>query len=104
MENDPERKAAAPAHAADAMAHRDAVIAARPANRSVIDRENHRVAETERYDLSARLHPRPCFDQHEFASRELIAGSAEQYRRLYRKDVIAIEILVQAVVVACLVF
>ena len=44
MEDDAERVPLAPAHAADAVAHRDAVIAARPGYRAEIDREDHRVA------------------------------------------------------------
>src|SRR6185369_16825394 len=43
-------------------------------------------------------------DKHELAPGKLVAGGAEQYRRLDRKDVLAVEVLVQAVVVAFPVF
>ena len=79
-------------------------IAARAGDRTVIDREDHGVALAERHDLGARLHPRPGFDKHELAAGEIPAGSAEQDRGLHRENQVAIEVLVQAVVVAVLVF
>ena len=82
------------------MAHVDAIDAARALHRAVMHREDHRIALRERHDLGARLHARALLGQHELAAGEILARRRQQHRRLQRKDVLAIEILMQAVVVA----
>jgi hypothetical protein len=52
VENDAERKALAGSHPADAVAHRHAIETSRTADRAVVNREDHRVALSERYDLA----------------------------------------------------
>ena len=64
------RPAAQPAHA---MAHGDAIDAARAAHRPVMDREDHRLALAQRHHLGARLHARPLLGEHEFAAVEVVA-------------------------------
>jgi hypothetical protein len=54
----------------------------------------------ERHDLAARLHARPLLDQQELAALEVAAGLAQQDRGLDREDEVAVEVAVQAVVVA----
>ena len=57
----------------------------------------------ERHDLAARLHARPLLDQHELAAFEVPRRVAQQDRGLQREDQLAVEIAMQAVVVARLV-
>jgi hypothetical protein len=52
------------------------------------------------YDRGARLHARALFGQDELAAVEVLAGFGQQHRDLQREDVLAIEILMQAVEVA----
>ena len=100
VEDDAERVAVAGAHAAHAVAHVDAVDAARALHRAVVHREDHRLALPQRHDLGARLHARALLGQHELAAGEIARPAGQQDRHLQRKDVLAVEVLVQAVVVA----
>jgi len=63
-------------------------------------REDNRITLRERYGFGARLHARALLGENEFAAGE-ISGEGEQDRGSERKDEVAIEVLVQAVVVAC---
>src|SRR4051812_34580815 len=92
--------AMAGADAADAMAQVNAVETARPLQRSVMYSKCHRIALRERHHFGSRLHPRPLFGQHEFTTGEIAPGFREEYRDLQREHMLAIEVLVQAVVVA----
>ena len=65
-----------------------------------MDREDDGIALAQRHDLGARLHARALLGQHEFAAGEVPAGLGQQDRDLEREDVLAVEVLVQAVVVA----
>ena len=58
----------------------------------------------ERHDLALRLRARPLLDEQELAAGEVFARRAQQHRQLQREDQLAVEVLVQAVVVAGLVF
>jgi hypothetical protein len=66
----------------------------------MVDRENHTLALAERDDLDPRLHARTLLSQDKFASGEIDAGPREQKRDLERKDVLAVEVLMKAVVIA----
>jgi hypothetical protein len=46
------------------------------------------------------LHPWPLLGHHEFAAHEVAAGRGKQNRHLDRKDVLAVEILMQTVEIA----
>src|SRR5690348_8537301 len=81
------------------MAHRDTVSAARAYDGTLIDGEDGTLAEAQRYNLHPRLHARPLLGQHELAAFEL-SRIVEQERCLQREHPIAVEVLVQAVVVA----
>src|SRR5689334_16274410 len=100
VEDDPESVAPPVAQPADAVAERDAVVAARAPMRPAVDREHDGVALAERNHLGARLHARPLLGEHELAAVEILSRRRQQDRELQRKDVVAIEILVQAIVVA----
>ena len=69
-------------------------------HRPFVDGEDHRVALAERHDLAARLHARALLDQHELAAAEIALGIAQQHGRLQREHQLAVEVAVQAVVVA----
>ncbi|ABA53703.1 hypothetical protein BURPS1710b_A0614 [Burkholderia pseudomallei 1710b] len=100
VEDDPERMALPGAHAAHAVPKIHAIDTARALHRAMMDGEHDRVALLERHDIGARLHARPLLGDHEFAAREIGARLREQNRRLQREYVLAIQILMQAVVVA----
>ena len=84
---------------ADAMAQINAIEPARPLHRAVMHSKCHRVALPERHHFRPRLHPRPLFGEHEFAAGEIATGFREQYRDLQREHVLAIEVLMQAILV-----
>ena len=88
------------ADAADAVAQVDAIKSAGALHRPVMHRKHHRVALTQRHHLGTRLHARPLLGQHELAAGEIAARLRQQDRDLQRKHMLAVEVLMQAVVVA----
>jgi len=82
------------------VAHRGAVPAAHALRRALVHGEDRGIPLLQRHDLAARLHARPLLDQHELAAGEVAARGAQQHHDLEREDHVAIEIAVQAVVVA----
>ena len=82
------------------MAHLDPIVTASARNRSLVDGEDHGFPLAQRNHLASRLHARTLLDDHELAAGEIGPGRREQDRNLDREDGRAIEILVQAVVVA----
>ena len=82
------------------MAERDALDAARGGHRPRIDGEDHHVTLLERNDLGAALCARRALNKHEFPAGEVTLGFAQQDCRLQRKLSGAVEVLMQAVVVA----
>jgi hypothetical protein len=86
-----------PAHA---VAHVDPIGAARAIHRSMVDRKDHALALCQRHDLGARLHARPLLREHELPAGEVDLRPREQERELQREDMLAVDILMQAVVVA----
>ena len=61
--------------------------------------EDHAIALAQRHDFRTRLHARPLFGQHKFAAVEIALRLGKQDRDLQRKDVLAVQVLMQAVVV-----
>jgi hypothetical protein len=100
VENDAERVPLAAAHDAHAVAHGDAVGHLGAAHRPMTDGEDDAIAAPQRHHGGARLYARPLLGQHEFTAREVPARFREQDRDLQREDVLAVEVLVQAVEVA----
>src|SRR5499427_5116120 len=82
------------------MAHVDAVNAARALHRSMMHGEDHALALREWRDFCPRLHARALLREHEFAAGEIFARPRQQEGDLQREDVLAVEILMQAIVVA----
>ena len=99
VKDDAERLTVAGTHPAHAVTQVDAIEAARALYRSMMHREDHAVALAERHNLDARLHAGSLFREYEFATGEVSSRCREQKRDLQREDMLAIEILMQAVVV-----
>lgn len=97
---DAEREALALANFADAVAHLDAVGAARSGSRCFVDREHDRVTHPQRHDMQAGLHPRALFGQDEFAALEILSGLGQQDRHLKREMEVAVKILMEAIIIA----
>ena len=89
-----------PAHA---VAHVHAVGAARALDRPMVHREDDGVALPQRHHLGPRLQARALLGEDELAAGEIRARLGEQDRHLQGEDVLAVEILVQAVEVTGLV-
>ena len=70
-----------------------------PLNGAMVNGEDHSVALPERDHLGPRLHAGSLLGQHELAAGEVSSRLRQQDRDLQRKDVLAVEILMQAVVV-----
>ena len=103
MKDDAHRMTDAGSHATDAVSQIDAIRAARTLHGTMTDREDNGVALLEWHDFGTRLHARTLFGQHELAAGEVAARLRQQNRDLDREDVLAVEILVQAVVVVLMV-
>lgn len=99
MEDDPERVSAPFDDPADAVAQLHAIVAPRALHRTAVDGEDDGIALAQRHDRGARLHARALLGQHELATAEVDARLRQQHRHLQRKDVLAVQVLVQAVVV-----
>src|SRR6185437_16962081 len=99
MEDHADGVTAAGTQAAHAMPEVDAIGAARAMHRAVMHGERNRVSLLERNHLGARLHARTLLGQHELATLEITAGLGQQDRDLQREDMLAIEVLMQAIVV-----
>ena len=85
---------------AHAVAHCHAVSAARALDRTMIDREDHCFALHQRHNLHPRLHPWPLFGQDKFATSKILPRIRKQESRLKRKIQLAVQVLVQAIIVA----
>jgi hypothetical protein len=73
MENNANRIAVARTQATDAMTHIDAIDSPRAPYRPMMDSEYDSITLPERNDFRSRLHARPLFRQHEFASGKIAA-------------------------------
>src|SRR5262249_36152181 len=82
------------------MAHVDAIGAARALYRSMMHGEDHALALRERHDFRPRLHARPLLREHESAAGETCARPQKKKGTPQGKRVPAVEILMQAIVVA----
>jgi len=68
--------------------------------RSMMNREAYGIALAQRHHFRPRLHPRTLFGQHELSSGKIPPGLRKEEGHLNREDVLSIEILMKAVVVA----
>ena len=99
MEDDSERVAVTRAQLADTVAMLDAVHPAGPGDRAIADWKDDGVALSERDHSGARLASRPLLSEDEFAAFET-GRVRQQDRDLERKQMLAVHVLVQAIVVA----
>src|SRR5438477_8202996 len=81
------------------MPHIDPVEAARPFHRTMMNSKGDGVSLAQWHHLRPGLHPGTLFGQHKLTAREVPFRLREEKRHLDRKDVLAIEVLMQAVVV-----
>src|SRR5688572_5281210 len=100
VKDDPERRSLARPDRADAVTHVGRVPAANALHRPVRYGEDHGVALADGDHRAARLHARPLLGEQELAALEILAGPGQQDRGLEREAFGAVEILVEAVVVA----
>src|SRR5262249_55546534 len=78
----------------------DPIDTARAFDRAVVHREDHAVTLAQRRYLSTRLHSRALLVEDELAAREILSRFPQQDGNLTRKDERAIDVLMQAVIVA----
>jgi hypothetical protein len=100
VKDDAQSAACAGADAADAVAEVDAIRAAGALNGAMAHGEGDGIAQAERDDFRAGLHAGALFGEDEFAAGEVFAWFSEEESDLDGEDVVAIDILVEAVVVA----
>ncbi len=100
MKDDAQGMAVAGAQSADAMPEVDTISASGALHRAVMNREGNGVTLPKRNHFWPRLHPRTLFGEHEFPSRKILAWIGQQDRHLDRENVLAVEILMQTIVVA----
>lgn len=65
-----------------------------------MDRKCYRVSLPERNDFRAGLHAGPLLCEHKFASSKVSSGFGEKECNLYREHVLAVQVLMQTVVVS----
>ena len=99
VKDDPDRVAVPRANAADPVPEIYSVPPATPLHRPVVDSENDGVTLSQRHDLSPRLHPRTLFGHDELTTGEVSSGFGQQDGNLEGEHVLAVEVLMQAVVV-----
>jgi hypothetical protein len=85
----------------DSMSQIDPIAPMFPLDRTVMNRKSHGIALSKRNHLWSRLHARTLLGQHEFATSKVCSRFREQNRNLDGEHVLAIEILMEAVVIAC---
>src|SRR3954468_9530139 len=68
-------------------------------HRAMLNRENHSVALSKRNHLGSRLHARALLGDDELSAGEITSDLGQQDRELQGKYMLAVEILVQAVVI-----
>ena len=90
-------------NAADAMAEIHAIYAPVTLHRAIMNCEHHAVSLSKGPNYGSRLHTRSLLGHYEFAAREVFVGFRQEYCKLERENMLAIEVLVQAVVIIGLV-
>jgi hypothetical protein len=99
MENDAHSMALPGPNAAHSMAESDAIEASPTLNWTVMNGKRDGISLTPRNHLGSRRHAGTLFCEHEFTARKIFGWFREENGDLYRKDVLAVEVLVKAVVV-----
>ena len=100
MEDDPQRMTMARAQTAHTVPHVNAIAAAFAVHRTVVYRESYSITLTKRNDLWPRLHARTLFGKYKFSASKIGPRLRQQDRHLYGENMLAVQILMQTVVVA----
>src|SRR5438105_6972327 len=103
VEDHSDRMAMAGADAADAVSQINAVEPARPLHRAMVHGKGDRIALAERHYFRPRLHARALFGQYELAAGEIAPRFRQEDRDLQREHMLAVEILMQAIVITGLI-
>ena len=61
--------------------------------------EDNAVPTSKRHNHRSRLHARPLLRHHKLAPCKVLTGFRQQYRELKRKHVLAVQVLMQAIVI-----
>ena len=88
------------ANATDAVTEVHAINILRTLDRTLMNREDDGVALAQRYDHRPRLHTWPLLRQYKFAASEISLRFRQQDCELKRKNVLAVEVLMEAIVIA----
>src|SRR5262245_9819479 len=99
VKNDAERMTMSPADAANAVPEIYPIRAASARHGTMMNCEHDAVTLTKRHNHRSGLHPRPLLCHHEFAAGKISIGFGLQDRQLKREYVLAIEVLMQAVII-----
>jgi hypothetical protein len=99
MENDADCMTMSRPDAADPVPEIDAIHATVTLHRAIVNCEHNAISLSKRHHYWPRLHTRPLLGHHEFAAREVFVGFRQQNGELERENMLAIEVLVQAVVI-----
>jgi hypothetical protein len=99
VEDNPEGITAARVHATYTVLHVDAIRASRAPRWPMANREDHTLSLAQANDLDPRLHARALLGEYELAACKINAWLGEQKRDLERKYVLAINVLMQTVVI-----
>ena len=100
VEDQPERVPTTAEQAADTMAHIHPIGSARALNWPVVHRKDDALALMQLYDLGSGLHARPLLGENERAAGEILHRIRQQERNLQREYERAINVLMEAVVIA----
>jgi hypothetical protein len=99
MENDTDSMTESRADAAHTVPKVHTIHAASTSYRTVLNSEDNAVPASKRNNHRSRLHARPLLRHHKLASRKVLTRFRQQYRELNRKNVFAVQVLMQAVVI-----
>ena len=99
VEDDPDGVPHAGSDTAYTVSEVHAVFALRALHWPMMDCEGHSITLQKRYDLGAALHTRTLLGQYKLSASKIMPGLGEQNRDLNRKHMLAIQILMQAVIV-----
>src|SRR3954447_19729659 len=99
VKDDAQRVAPAGADSAHSVPQVHPIDSSASPHRTLTDGEHHSISLLERYYLGPRLHSGPLLSHHELPAVEVVAWPGEQNGHLQRKNVLAVDVLVQAVVI-----
>lgn len=100
VKDDPHRVSLPRTQLADAVAHVNPIDSTGSLHGTGVNCERYSIALLERYNLYARLHTWTLFGQHKLAAGKIVVRRGEQDGDLNRENMLSVEILMKAVVIA----